>query len=67
MQPQWSVQGIGNPLLDAPKEPSRWELSLSRGRPFGDDGWTAQMVKALGLEHTVRGEGGNQYAEKGGK
>jgi putative transposase len=48
------------------KEQSRWELSLSRSRPFGDDVWTAQTVKALGLQHTVRGEGGDQYADKGG-
>ena len=43
------------------KEQSRWELSISRSQPFGDDGWTAHAVKLLGLEHTVRGEGGNQY------
>ena len=51
------------------KEQSRWEMSwevsLSRSQPFGDDGWTAQTVKALGLEHTVRGEGENQYAKAG--
>ena len=43
------------------KQQSRWELSLSRSQPFGDDDWTAHAVKLLGLEHTVRGEGGNQY------
>ena len=40
------------------KEKSRWELSLARSRPFGDDEWTARTVKEMGLEHTVRGEGG---------
>jgi putative transposase len=41
------------------KEQSRWELSLTRSRPFGDDRWTARAVAQLGLEHTVRGEGGD--------
>ena len=27
------------------EEQSRWELSLSRSRPFGDDGWMDQTVK----------------------
>ena len=49
------------------KEQSRWELSLSRSRPFGDDLWTNQTVKKLELEHTVRGEGGDQYANEGAK
>ncbi len=49
------------------KEQSRWELSLLRSRPFGDDAWTARTVKKLGLEHTVRGEGGNQCGKKGDK
>lgn len=49
------------------KEQSRWELSLSRSRPFGDDGWTAQTVKKLELEHTVRGEGGEQYKKERAK
>ena len=49
------------------KDQSRWELSLSRSRPFGDDGWTAQTVKKLELEHTVRGEGGDQYVKDGAK
>ena len=45
------------------KELARWSLSLSRSQPFGDDGWTAQTVQQLGLEHTVRSEGGNQYED----
>ena len=47
------------------KEKSRWELSLARSRPFGDDGWTAATVKMMGLEHTVRSEGGDHGARKG--
>ncbi len=45
------------------KEKSRWHLSLARGQPFGEHGWKAAAVKELGLEHTVRGEGGNQYGK----
>ena len=40
------------------KEQARWELSLTRSRPFGDDGWTAGTAKKLELEHTIRDEGG---------
>lgn len=49
------------------KELSRWHLSLSRSRPFDDDAWTVQTVKTLHLEHTVRGEGGDQDGRKGVK
>lgn len=37
-------------------------MSLSRRQPFGDDDWTAQTAKRLGLEYAVRGDGGDQYA-----
>ena len=47
--------------MTSKKEQSRWDLSLSCGRPFGAEGSTARTVKALGLENTVRGKGGNQY------
>jgi putative transposase len=40
------------------KETARWELSLSRGRPFGDDHWTVRTAAKLGLGHTIRDEGG---------
>jgi putative transposase len=40
------------------KERLRWESSLSRNRPFGDDQWTARAAKQLRLEHTIRSEGG---------
>jgi len=45
------------------KEQDRWKLSLARGRPFGDDQWTAQTVKEMGLEHTVREEGRQKCEE----
>jgi hypothetical protein len=37
---------------------------LARSRPFGDDRWTASTVQQLGLMHTVRSEGGNQYGKQ---
>jgi putative transposase len=45
------------------KEKSRWQLSLSRSQPFGDPGWTARTATKLGLEHTMRGEGGAHRAK----
>ena len=48
------------------KEQLRWDQSLCRHQPFGDDGWTAQTVKKLGFEQTVRGEGG-RHGEKNGR
>jgi hypothetical protein len=39
------------------KELGRLETSMKRSRPFGDEAWTAKVVKKLGLEHTVRDEG----------
>ena len=45
------------------KEKSRWQLSLSRSQPFGDDAWTARTTTKLGLEHTMRGEGGAHGAK----
>ena len=49
------------------KEQARWQLSLARSQPFGEDVWTAMAVRKLGLEHTMRGEGGNQYAKADAK
>jgi putative transposase len=40
-----------------PREWNRLAISLTRGRPFGDDKWTARTVGKLGLEYTVRREG----------
>ena len=39
------------------KELGRVRVSIERGRPYGDDEWVRQTVKALNLEHTVRREG----------
>jgi hypothetical protein len=39
------------------KEQAAIQVSLARGRPYGDDGWQRRIVTKLGLEHTVRSEG----------
>jgi putative transposase len=39
------------------KERERVEVSMERGRPYGSEGWVKAVVKKLGMEHTVRGEG----------
>jgi len=46
------------------KEQERWKLSLGRSQPFGDDGWRAVAAKKLGLEYTMRGEGGDHGAKR---
>ena len=40
------------------KQRSRRELNLARSQPLGDDAWTLAAAKELGLEYTMRGEGG---------
>jgi putative transposase len=58
----WPVQRPANwtARVNAPltaKELDRVRVSIERGRPYGSDEWVPQMVKELGLEHTVRPEG----------
>lgn len=48
------------------KEVERMEASLKRGRPLGDEGWTARLAKRLGLGHTLRREGRPRKGEAGG-
>ena len=50
------LDGVNSVITD--KEKSRWELSLARSQPLGDDGWTIAAAKKPGLESTMRGEGG---------
>lgn len=59
---EWPVQRpadwlrrVNRPLTD--KEVEKMQASLARGRPFGDDAWTARTLRRLHLEHTVRPEG----------
>lgn len=49
------------------EELTRMQASLSRGRPFGDEGWTARAVRRLNLQHTVRPEGRPPRKQKSGK
>jgi putative transposase len=49
------VRTVNAPMTG--KELDRLEVSFKRCRPYGSEAWTAGMVKRLGLEHTMRGEG----------
>jgi putative transposase len=57
----WTTR-VNVPL--AAKELDRVRVSIERGRPYGDDEWVRQTVKALNLEHTVRGEGRPRKANR---
>ncbi len=46
---------VNQPLSD--DELHRLRLSVQRGRPFGDDAWTRETVRRLGLESTIRPRG----------
>jgi putative transposase len=54
-RPRDWVKRVNTPMTG--KELDRLAISLKRGRPYGCDAWTSKVVKTLGLEHTVRGEG----------
>ena len=41
--------------------------SIVRSRPFGDDEWTLQTAKALGLERSMRVAGGGEVEPQGGR
>jgi putative transposase len=49
--PRWQQQV--NELVDA-RTLARVHLSIARGRPFGDDSWTARVARRYGLESTLR-------------
>lgn len=44
-------------------ELERLDASVTRGRPFGDEKWTAATVGRLGLENTVRDPWGPRTME----
>jgi REP element-mobilizing transposase RayT len=46
------------------KELGRVRVSVERGRPYGDDEWVRQTVKAINLEHTDRREGRPRKANR---
>jgi hypothetical protein len=50
----WTAR-VNTPLTA--RELDRVRVSIERGRSYGGDDWVRQMVKDLGLEHTVRSEG----------
>jgi putative transposase len=49
------IERVNRPLTR--KELDRFEASLKRGRPFGNERWTSQTAARLGLQHTIRPEG----------
>jgi putative transposase len=57
----WTAR-VNAPL--AAKDLRRVQVSIERGRPYGDDRWVTKTVKALKLEHTVRREGRPSGAEQ---
>lgn len=52
--PDW-LACVNEPLPG--EELDRLRESANRGRPFGDEAWTARTAEALGLTHTLRGPG----------
>lgn len=48
---QW-LRRVNKPLSDGDLQ--RLQLSVQRGRPFGDEDWTQQTAVRLGLESSVR-------------
>jgi putative transposase len=61
-RPRNWVRIVNEPLTEP--ELGRLEISLKRGRPFGQDRWTARTVARLGLQHTVRREGRPSQADR---
>jgi putative transposase len=49
------IQFVNQPLTDAEIEACR--ESVRRGRPFGDDSWTQDVAKKLGLQSSLRQRG----------
>lgn len=49
------VRRVNQPLTT--REMERLHVSRDRGRPLGDEKWTQQLVRKLGLGHTIRSEG----------
>lgn len=41
----------------------RLRLSVERGRPYGDERWTKETARRLGLEYTLRGRGRPKTSE----
>ena len=54
-RPQSWLSMVNRPLPEA--EAARLQESLVRGRPFGDEQWTAAAAKRLGLQYTLNRRG----------
>jgi putative transposase len=52
LRPENWLQHVNEPQTDA--EVARLRESIRRGRPFGDEAWTDQTIRELGLEASVR-------------
>jgi putative transposase len=52
--PDWTAL-VNRPMTE--KELARYEMSLKRLRPYGDEGWITTTAGRLGIEHTLRREG----------
>lgn len=53
--PKDYVSFVNKPQTD--EEISKIRYSVNRGKPFGGQDWTNKIVKAFGLESTIRGRG----------
>lgn len=49
------VEIVNKPLNE--KEIKRWQQSMQRNSPFGDEKWIAQTAEKLDMKHTIRSEG----------
>ena len=49
------VELVNRPLSREQRESV--QVSMARGRPYGETGWRDRLIRRLGLEHTIRAEG----------
>jgi putative transposase len=54
-RPSSWLERVNQPL--AKSEVERLTESLTRGRPFGDDQWTMETARRMGLDHTLNPRG----------
>ena len=46
---------VNRPMTE--DEAERFQISMARNRPYGDETWQDRQAKRLGLEYTLRREG----------
>jgi putative transposase len=61
-RPNW-IDHVNTPLTE--RELSAVRHCVQRGSPFGDESWTAKIVRRLGLETTLRPRGRPKAEDKG--